>query len=31
MVEECIIFDWNEKYELVVERNPYDLFEYLYL
>lgn len=22
MVEERIIFDWNEKYELVVERNP---------
>ena len=22
MVEERIVFDWNEKYELVVERNP---------
>lgn len=22
MVEEHIVFDWNEKYELVVERNP---------
>ena len=22
MTEERIVFDWNEKYELVVERNP---------